>query len=463
MNLLRVGLLSLSLYVTRAWSQSPQEALSYVSAALSEAQFTTLKHPAFPKHGVRIKKTKFCDGTVDSYTGYIDVGARHLFFYFFESRSDPDKDDVILWTNGGPGGSSALGLFMEQGESLPGRRMPTRRNTTPNLGTPKPTCFSFDQPVGVGWSYADFGEHVGTTEEGAKDIAAFVAVFFEHFHKFKGRAFHLSGESYGGRYIPVYAAAVYDQNKELLKKGLTPINLNSVMIGNGYTDFYTMMLSYYDMVCTPATVPPVLDIQTCIRMKQVLPRCEKWVKQACIDIFDEFSCQAATSFCSEELEEPLILSGLNPYDITVECEGEIEDTICYPITKAIVQYLSRHDIRKLIGAEHDMKSNFSATYHYISNLLDRGVRVLIYVGVNDFGCNHVGNEKWTSALEWSGQDGYRAQLLREWSVNGKKAGKVRSYGGLSFVTVDGAGHMVPYDKPAESLELVNRWMAGEDI
>lgn len=36
-----------------------------------------------------------------------------------------------------------------------------------------------------------------TTEEGAKDIAAFVAIFFENFSQFKGRAFHMSGESYG--------------------------------------------------------------------------------------------------------------------------------------------------------------------------------------------------------------------------------------------------------------------------
>lgn len=35
------------------------------------------------------------------YTGYIDVEARHLFFYFFESRNDPATDDVIFWTNGG--------------------------------------------------------------------------------------------------------------------------------------------------------------------------------------------------------------------------------------------------------------------------------------------------------------------------------------------------------------------------
>ena len=50
-----------------------------------------------------------------AYTGYIDVEARHLFFYFFESRRDPDTDDVIFWTNGGPGASLTMGLFMELG------------------------------------------------------------------------------------------------------------------------------------------------------------------------------------------------------------------------------------------------------------------------------------------------------------------------------------------------------------
>ena len=51
-----------------------------------------------------------------AYTGYIDVTeARHLFFYFFESRSDPDRDDVILFTHGGPGCSASLGLLFEHG------------------------------------------------------------------------------------------------------------------------------------------------------------------------------------------------------------------------------------------------------------------------------------------------------------------------------------------------------------
>jgi hypothetical protein len=33
--------------------------------ALSEEQYTTLSHPAYPRHGVRVKKSSFCDGTVE--------------------------------------------------------------------------------------------------------------------------------------------------------------------------------------------------------------------------------------------------------------------------------------------------------------------------------------------------------------------------------------------------------------
>jgi carboxypeptidase C (cathepsin A) len=53
-----------------------------------------------------------------AYTGYIDLEARHLFLHFFESRRDPDKDPVVLWTNGGPGGSLATGSFMEFGPRI---------------------------------------------------------------------------------------------------------------------------------------------------------------------------------------------------------------------------------------------------------------------------------------------------------------------------------------------------------
>ena len=69
---------------------------------------------------MRIKSHEgWCDPDVKSYSGYLDTGnGRDLFFYFFESRSDPSNDPVLMWINGGPGCSSSLGLFMELGVSI---------------------------------------------------------------------------------------------------------------------------------------------------------------------------------------------------------------------------------------------------------------------------------------------------------------------------------------------------------
>lgn len=45
-----------------------------------------------------------------------------------------------------------------------------------------------------------------TSEEAARDIAAFVAIFFENFPSLKGRAFHMAGESYG---VCAYLLCIY--------------------------------------------------------------------------------------------------------------------------------------------------------------------------------------------------------------------------------------------------------------
>ncbi|KAI0779113.1 serine carboxypeptidase [Irpex lacteus] len=431
--------------------------------ALSKTEFTTLgRHPLFPNYGVRIKESEFCDGTVKSYTGYIDVEARHLFFYFFESRSDPDKDDVIFWTNGGPGCSSSLGLFMELGPC----RVTNPDNSTfnPYSWNEKANVFFIDQPIGVGFSYADYGEYVGTTEDGAKDVAAFVAIFFEHFGKFKGRAFHMAGESYGGRYIPAYASYVYDQNAKLIAAGATPVNLTSIMIGNGCSDWTTMIPSYYDMQCKSETVAPVMDISSCVASKRALPRCQKWLKESCHDTTDSINCNAALTFCSANVQQPFFSTGMNPYDISKPCDGPISETLCYPVTKKIAAFLDKPHVRKTLGVDADYFSgrNFSGCSNevgarfnanldgvfpspfYIAALLERGIRTLIYVGANDWICNWIGNQNMLLNLDWTGSDAFKASELREWKVDGEVAGQTRSAGKLTFVTIDGAGHMVSY-------------------
>ncbi|KLO15321.1 alpha/beta-hydrolase [Schizopora paradoxa] len=445
--------------------------------SLPSEHFIQFSHPEIRGLSARIKKSQFCDGGVDSYTGYIDAGTRHLFFYFFESRNDPDNDDVLLWTNGGPGGSSSTGLFMELGPcNIAG---PNSTKYNPHSWNSNANIFFIDQPVGTGFSYADFGETVVSTEKGAKDVAKFMALFFETFSKFKGRPLHLTGESYAGRYLPLFGAAIYDQNAELKSKGLTPVNLKSIVIGNGATDFFALVKSYYDVQCTNAVIEPLQSIGECVQMRLALPRCEKMQKLACIDHFDAMDCEAAFWFCFNALGTPYLRLGRNPYDMSMRCPVN-HHLDCYPEQPNIETFLSQKWVQKEIGVDPSF-GNFSSVSwdiyfafwasrdplhqnsHYVAELLERGVRVLIYAGTYDWIANWVGNERWTKEMVWSGQAGYVKEQLVDWSVDGHVAGKVRSYGNFTFATIYGAGHLVPHDKPAESLAMLNRWLAEEEL
>ncbi|KAF8632022.1 hypothetical protein AX17_004965 [Amanita inopinata Kibby_2008] len=443
--------------------------------------YVTLSHPSFPYHHVRVKKTEFCDPTVNVYTGYLDIddGAKHLFFYFFESRRNPDKDDVMMWINGGPGCSSSMGLLMELGPCNIDMTNSSSSGVTwnPYSWNEEANIFFLDQPVGVGFSYAEYGETIETTEQAAKNVHAFISIFFETFKQFSGRPFHLAGESYGGHYIPVFASEIYDQNVIALREGRETINLRSVLIGNGITDISTLYPGRYEVECGRASFDvPFQTISDCVRMKMALPRCEKAMRTNCIESFDQINCRAAVNFCDQQLSTAMWASGKNVYDMSKMCEGEL----CYKESDVIKALLDRPEMRQLLGVEtsYNFSSCSSAvgesfnshmdkwrtpTQDYVANLLDRGVRFLIYAGTYDWQCNWISNKLWLDKLRWSGYEAYHSAPWKDWWVEGRKAGEVRQTRLLTFVTVRGAGHMVPHDKPEEALAMVSRWLGQRRI
>ncbi|KAK0551074.1 hypothetical protein OC845_002323, partial [Tilletia horrida] len=328
---------------------------------------------------------------------------------------------------------------------------------------------------------------------GAVDVYAFLRIFFSAFPKFANSDFTMTGESYGGRYLPRYASEIVDRNQAYVQKAARAgealdkskiINLKSVAIGNGLTAMAKQIGGYYDFTCTRkgGQKEPVLPISTCKRMEVWNKKCLKLLPKFCVDDFAFDDCQLMQSACSEELMGPYMLTGRNPYNIEDGCKAGLGENLCYEVMADIKAYLDRPDVRKLIGAAPvEQIGNFSSCNHevgmgfglagdglvdntgYVSGLLERGIKILIYIGTLDWICNWVGNKKWLFEMEWSGKEKFLAAKNYQWVVDGKEAGETQSAAGLTWATVLGAGHMVPYDKPVESKNMLYRWLNGEAL
>ena len=103
-------------------------------------------------------------------------GRGSYFYWFFESRSAPKSDPVVLWMTGGPGCSSEVALF---GENGPCSVNAAGDGTIPNAFSwnSNASLLYIDQPAGTGFSY---GAGADTDEDGvATDMYDFLQQFMQ--------------------------------------------------------------------------------------------------------------------------------------------------------------------------------------------------------------------------------------------------------------------------------------------
>ncbi|PGG98843.1 cathepsin A (carboxypeptidase C) [Blastomyces parvus] len=405
--------------------------------------------------------------TVKQYSGYLDDNEndKHLFYWFFESRNDPENDPVVLWLNGGPGCSSLTGLFLELGPSSITEDLKVKHN--PYSWNANASVIFLDQPVNVGYSYS--GGSVSDTNAAGKDVYALLTLFFEQFPQYAKQDFHIAGESYAGHYIPVFASEIMAHKKR-------NINLKSVLIGNGLTDPLTQYPFYRPMACGEGGYPAVLDPASCQSMDNALPRCLSMI-EACYSSESAWTCVPASIYCNNAIIGPYQRTGRNPYDVRSDCEG---GNLCYTQLEDISRYLNQPEVIKALGAEvstydscnMDINRNFlfrgdwMKPFHRLVPGLIAEMPVLLYAGDADFICNWLGNKAWAEALEYPDHANFAAAELKNLTIvdntsKGKVIGQVKSAGNFTFMRLYGGGHMVPLDQPEASLEFFNRWLNGE--
>jgi carboxypeptidase C (cathepsin A) len=402
--------------------------------------------------------TKLCEPDVLQYTGYFEILGtnKRYFFWFFESRSDPETAPNVAWLTGGPGCSSLLAMFGENGPCTVNK---DGKGTSKNehSWTSNANMFWVDQPPGTGFSEgdADSGE-----AEVAVDMLGFLQAFFEALPAYN-RDFYIFGESYAGHYIPAIANLLHQHNKLNLGKR---IDLKGVGIGNGLTAPSEQYKWYPEMAFQSKTAPQIVTNEEYERMQKSVPACVH-----AIDLCNAFDgqnplCFVAMIVCNLAMMKPYQDHGMNPYDMRLKCE---KPPLCYDFSEIDV-YLNDPEVQKVIGVNKPWSNcnyqiNMQFVFDFMRNydqmipeLLEDGVRVLVYVGDQDYICNWIGNKAWVTNLDWSGKDEFNKQADIEYKdPNGEVIGLMRSHETLSFLQFFNAGHMVPMDQPEKSLFMFN--------
>ena len=294
-----------------------------------------------------------CD-SVQQYAGYYTLttgkAPKHYFYWFFESRSAPATDPVLLWMTGGPGCSSEVALFGENGPcSVNANGTDTIKN--PYSWNTKASVLYIDQPAGTGFSY---GLGVDHGEDGvAADMYDFLQQFMKAHPQYSKLPFFAFGESYAGHYIPAVTHLIW-QNNNKLPVGAIPINLKGTSVGNGLTDPEIQYKYYAPMAVSTNHHQPAVSKITHGLMEVATPPCIAAIK-ACQGgggiAVNVTACLLATDLCNIGLMLPYQASGMNPYDMRIKCAVP---PLCYDFSNVGV-YLARPEVKQALGVDPKRK------------------------------------------------------------------------------------------------------------
>ncbi|CAE6396838.1 unnamed protein product [Rhizoctonia solani] len=391
-----------------------------------------------------------------------DVQA-HLYFVYTKARRTADRERVLFWFNGGPGCSSFDGLMMEVG--------PWRIDGKGGLklienGWEEYTHVVYiDQPPGTGFSYASTDKYLHELDEAASHVVQFMKNFYAVFPELEEMDTYLSGESFAGQYIPYIADA-------LLKTSSPSAPLRGIAIGNGWIDGRSQYPAYVDFAVDKGLIKR--DSKEFVNVQKTMDKCWKALNstKSSVNIGD---CETVMYSVTDALVTSV--NGkkmcLNVYDIRLSDEYPACGMNWPPDLKDVYVYLRRKDVisalhatakaeawtecRGSVGQAFYTKTSPSAIT-LLPGLLERGVRIMLFNGDQDYICNYLGTERAIADLSWSGGKGMGNATSAEWSVNGTEAGWWQESRNLTYVKVTGASHMVPYDVPLAAHDMILRFM-----
>ena len=112
---------------------------------------------------------------------------------------------------------------------------------------------------------------------------------------------------------------------------------------------------------------------------------------------------------------------------------------------------------KIAYSRDDVLTSMLPVY---DELLGSGIEFLVYSGDIDAIVPIIGTRRWIRSLDLEVEEKWRAWR----SSTGQVAGWTVKYAkGLTFASVRGAGHMVPYTQAERAFHMFSRWVHGKPL
>lgn len=369
----------------------------------------------------------------DAYSGYVSVDDHNEFHYLFvESQNQPETDPLLIWFTGGPGCSSMLGFFMENGacvwDGLDDSPLPHNNEFSWNA---KANVLYVENPAGVGFNLGYKGEHLDDEVAGKQEMN-FVLNWFQNFPEFKKNDLYVTGESYGGIYVPYLAYNLHANNHTTRSGG--DINLKGVAIGNGVTDWSVDCdVAYVEMAYAHGLIP--LELQERI----LKAGCDfssfgEESRRECQEIYNEFSSYTRNINIYDVYRAPQDGGLMSPKPSVARLLSEETFASYTPFLKTkrlqdpfglqVPQYLDREDVREILHVtkksgkfqpcvNFDYSPLEKASLWIYPILKEGGYRILKYSGDTDGAVPTLGTERWLDKLGWPVKINHRPFVIND--------------------------------------------------
>lgn len=380
--------------------------------------------------------------------------------------------------NGGPGCSSLGGLFEELGPFVPNADGKTLSPNPYSWNTIANVIF-LESPSGVGFSYStNTSDYVVGDVRTANDSYNFLLLFFQMYPQFANNPFWVTGESYGGHYVPNLAARVVlgnSQNKQ-------QINFKGFMVGNAWTyapyDNYGAVFDWWthalisdatflglNSTCDFFNIGPLsADPVACAQFQQTAAN-----EMGNIDIYDIYADVCLTSAHSgRQLLKHLAQAP--EHKLSVFAQSQINNVGYEPcVDTYLTNYLNQASVKKAIHALPTIQwVGCSAVVNYsytdllasmlpvYTSLIASDVNMLVYSGDVDAIVPITGTRFWLDALNLPITEAWRPWI----GSTGQVGGYTVAYKGLTFLSIRNAGHLVPGTQPQRALDFFSKFLTG---